>query len=192
MRIWAGFASRVSRSRCCGDSESGTTYSWSGGGASGSTQTLVVPLAAGADTITLTVTPNTDATITDPAVGVVQTATVAIPPSLGAFLTPDITVMTWSDADAYCTGLGGGARLPTKDELADLFLSATSATVAGVNNTEMCRVHNWPLDGQCRGSRSGYWSSTPNGTGYHYGVYLNAGNAYNYDDKGTNQVACVR
>ena len=175
-----------------GDSESGTTYSWSGGGASGSTQTLVVPLAAGADTITLTVTPNTDATITDPAVGVVQTATVAIPASMGAFLTPDITLMTWSEADAHCTGLGDGARLPTMIELQNLFLSATSATVAGEFNTEMCSVHNWPLSGQCRGSNSYYWSSTPDGTGEHYDVLLDNGSAYISNDANIDHVACVR
>jgi hypothetical protein len=173
-----------------GDSESGTTYTWSGGGASGSTQTLVVPLAAGANTITLTVTPKTDATITDPAVGAPQEATVAIPADLGGFLTPDNIIRTWSEAAAHCTSLV--ARLPTRKELENLFLSATSATALYQLNIEMCSVHGWPLSGQCGGSYSSYWSSTPNGAGIHYYVNLTDGYATDSNDSTTRQVACVR
>ena len=179
-----------------GDSESGTTYSWSGGGASGSTQTLVVPLAAGGRTITLTVTPKTDATITDPAVGVPKTATVDIIPNvLGGFLTPDTTARTWSQAEAYCRAMVPIARLPTETELQNLFLSATSSTVAGAPNMEMCTVHNWPLNGQCGGSSNYYWSSTPGGAGTHYYVNLNFGSTSNTSyviDSEASQVACVR
>ena len=173
-----------------GDSESGTTYSWSGGGASGSTQTLVVPLAAGANTITLTVTPKTDATITDPAEGVAKTVTVDIPADFGGGSMTDTVLRTWSEANDHCTNKG--ARLPTKIELENLFLSATSATESGKVNIEMCSVHNWPLDGKCGGSYANYWSGTPNGSGLHYNVRLDSGYAYTYNDSNTNQVACVR
>ncbi len=176
-----------------GDSESGTTYSWSGGGASGSTQTLVVPLAAGGRTITLTVTPKTDATITDPAVGVPKTATVDIIPNvLGGFLTPDTTARTWSQAEAYCRAMVPIARLPTETELQNLFLSATSSTVAGAPNMEMCTVHNWPLNGQCGGSSNYYWSSLSGGATSHYVVSLYNGNGTITTDSFTSQVACVR
>ena len=174
-----------------GDNESGTTYSWSGGGASGSTQTLVVPLAAGANTITLTVTPKTDATITDPAEGVAKTVTVDIPADFGGGSMTDTVLRTWSEANDHCTNKG--ARLPTKIELENLFLSATSATVLGPVNIEMCSVHGWPLFGQCGGSSNNYWSSTPSGPGSHYIVGLDNGIAiYSTYDRYTFQVACVR
>jgi hypothetical protein len=82
--------------------------------------------------------------------------------------------------------------LPTKIELENLFLSATSATVLGQVNIEMCSVHGWPLYGQCGGSYNSYWSSTPRGTGSHYYVNLDNGYASYYYDSDTNQVACVR
>jgi hypothetical protein len=178
-----------------GDSESGTTYSWSGGGASGSAPALVVPLAAGANTITLTVTPKSDAAITDPAEGAPQEATVDIPPDLGRFLKPDTTTRTWSEADTYCAAMVPIARLPTPNELQNLFLSATSSTVEGDFNSEMCTVHDWPLLGQCGGSSSYYWSSTPGGAGTHYYVNLNFGSTSNTSyviDSEASQVACVR
>jgi hypothetical protein len=82
--------------------------------------------------------------------------------------------------------------LPTKIELQNLFLSATSATVLGQLNFEMCSVHGWPLVGQCGGSNYDYWSSTPYGSGSHYNVSLSYGDAYGNYDSSTSLVACVR
>ena len=175
-----------------GDSESGTTYSWSGGGAIGSARTLVVPPAAGSNTITLTVTPRTDATVTDPAVGATSQNAVSIPASLGAFLTPNATLRTWALANTYCTGLGGGARLPTVTELRTLYLTATSATALSQNNTEMCATHGWPLSGKCGGLSSLYWSSTQSAAGRHVSVGLDTGKAFDVEDSVAFSVACVR
>jgi hypothetical protein len=173
------------------DLESGTTYSWIGEGALGdlgSAQTLKVPAAAGASSITLTVTPMINAAIS----GAAKSVKIAIDTSLDAFLKPDTAAKTWTAAEAYCKAKVPRARLPTKAELQYVFLSATSATFAGEFNIEMCTVHNWPLIGQCGGSNSYYWSSTPDGTGYHYNVNLYNGIAYYYYDSHTYQVACVR
>lgn len=154
----------------------------------GSAQTLTVPAAAGASTITLTVTPKINAAIT----GEAESVKIAIEPSLGAFLTPDTAARTWTVAEAYCKAKVPRARLPTKAELQYVFLSATSATFAGEFNIEMCTVHNWPLTGQCGGSDGNYWSSTPSSSGGHYSVNLNNGSASNSNGSYTFQVACVR
>lgn len=179
-----------------GDIESGTTYTWSGGGvtdANASAQTLVLPVAAGANTITLTVIPRTGGAITGPAAGAAKVVTLDIPASLGAFLKPNTVLMTWADANAYCSSLGGGARLPDKAELQNVFLSATSATREREVNTEMCSTHGWPLGMLCRGTYNIYWSSTPYDADSHYLVNMSNGLA-NIDglDSNSVQVACVR
>ena len=108
-------------------------------------------------------------------------------------MTPDTVARTWTVAEAYCKAKVPSARLPTKAELEYVFLSATSATVAGEFNTEMCTVHGWPLFRECGGSNGTYWSSTPYGTGNHYYVSLNSGAANSLNgDSTTIQVACVR
>ncbi len=175
------------------DTEDGTTYSWDIGPLNlGTSATLAVPPLAGANTITLSVTPKTNMAITDPAVGTVSTKEVVVPPDLGKFIKPDNTLRTWSQADAYCTDLGTGARLPTRDELMNLFLSATSSTADQQANSEMCTVHNWPLGDQCDGSNFYYWSSTSNDAGSHYNVDLQNGSPGSYIGNGTVHVACVR
>ncbi|WP_282875971.1 hypothetical protein [Pseudomonas peli] len=174
-----------------GDSESGTLYAWNGGGVFVYTPTLVVPPSAGGNTLTLYVIPKTDAAVTEPAEGVEQTATIAIPASLGRFLTPDKIARTWPDADDYCRGLGGGARLPTRFELTDLFLSATSAGTVHLNNSELCTIHKWPLAGQCGGSTSSYWAIEQGGSDHFY-VQLDYGFIYKILDSVKLHVACVR
>ena len=88
--------------------------------------------------------------------------------------------------------------MPTVIELQSLFLKATSANVIDlIDNSEMCRIHDWPLYGQCGGINSPfgiyYWSSNPDGKGNHYGISLNNGEADSqYDDVNLHQVACVR
>jgi hypothetical protein len=177
------------------DTEDGTTFSWDIGRLNlGKEQTLYVPALAGANTITLSVTPKTSTAITDPAVGTVSTKNVDVPAYLGEFIKPDTVRRTWPDADAYCKQLNVPARLPTKDELLALFLSATSATNttgAGQANSDMCSVHNWPLYQECGGSLNGYWSSTTGGVDKYY-VGLYDGDEGTYDAvEGQLHVACV-
>jgi adhesin/invasin len=110
---------------------------------------------------------------------------------VGKFLAPDITQRIWSEADKYYE-----ARLPTREELQQLLIYATSspeiyANEGYVGNAEMCSVYGWPLYGRCQGIVNGYWSSTPNSVGYHYGVGLGCGDAISVIDSTTLQVACV-
>jgi hypothetical protein len=81
----------------------------------------------------------------------------------------------WSNANAYCTNtaINGqtGWRLPTKDELSALY------------NSGAMKDHGWTLINT--------WSSTPNSTGYHYGVSLGDGHVYAGIDTGYTNVTCV-
>ncbi len=176
------------------DTEDGTTYSWDIGRLKlGTSATLTVPPLAGANTITLSVTPKTNMAITEPAVGAVSTKDVVVPPDLGNFIKPDTSLRNWSDANTYCSGLGNGARLPTIGELENLFLSATTSTAVGQGNSQMCTVHDWPLfSGQCGGSYNGYWSSTLVGPGVHYTIDLYSGRTNGDGYYTSAQVACVR
>ncbi len=175
-----------------GDAESGTSYSWNIGQLNlGSGAALIIPPIAGAKTITLSVTPKTNMAITDPAVGTASTKDVVVPPYLANFIKPDTIQRTWSQADAYCSGLGNGARLPTKDELVGLYLSATIGTVVGQLNDDMCTVHGWPLNGMCSGKHNFYKSSTLTARG-HDDVVLSTGQVQFVGDLSTSYVACTR
>ncbi|MGL5411027.1 MAG: hypothetical protein ACRDAP_20335, partial [Shewanella sp.] len=105
----------------------------------------------------------------------------------------DTNLRTWPEADAYCKGLTPEARLPTKQELMDLFIEATSATVAGENNFEMCDLHGWPMSSRCSGSSNYYWTGSPGSTdSMHWAVYMYSGLATDLHDNGVNHVTCVR
>lgn len=82
----------------------------------------------------------------------------------------------WAEANAYCnnTAINGqnGWRLPTKDELKSL-----------VDSVAM-KDHG--------GTLTDTWSSAPNGSGGHYGVFLGSGGVHSDNDTDNNYVACVR
>jgi uncharacterized RDD family membrane protein YckC len=78
---------------------------------------------------------------------------------------------TWADANAYCTNIAIGWRLPTKDELNILYASRAM------------NGQGWTL--------SGTWSSTPSGNGSHYNVDLNVGDVYGINDTNKDYVTCV-
>ncbi|MFM5881696.1 adhesion domain-containing protein [Aeromonas sanarellii] len=90
-------------------------------------------------------------------------------------MTPDGTVLNFSDAVDYCAAKGG--RLPTKDELQELYNAYPTNQISSV-----C---GWP---------SGmYRSSSEYGPNYHYAVNLSIGNVYAADDyDGNIAVTCVR
>lgn len=163
-------------------------------GATASTYT--VQSADANRSLSVQVTPKTDPAITDPASGVaiasaaIKVVTGALP--VGIFLAPDTVLRTWSQANSYC--LQKGARLPTLDELQQLFLSATSATVIGDSNTEMCSVYGWPLSAQCGGpyGSSNYWFDEPPGPTHHKDVFITSGGVHYSNDLHTNYAACVR
>ncbi|MDA8486887.1 hypothetical protein NNO07_27865, partial [Pseudomonas resinovorans] len=121
-------------------------------------------------------------------------------PILGRFVTPQAMLRTWPAAKAYCDSLGGGARLPTQQELEELW---NTATTERPYTNEMCSVHGWPLSNQCGGSgMSGfYWSSTYAGAGIngfprYFAIDLTTGQSFDFD--GTQffpdglQAACIR
>jgi hypothetical protein len=126
------------------------------------------------------VTPSTipeNADLSNGTVGASPVVTLVTVIGVGNLLAPDINQRIWSDADKYRQGLGNEARLPTKDKLQRLFVDATSSAAiypneGYVGNAEMCSVYGRPLYGGCQGIGNGYWSSTPNSVGYHYGVGL--------------------
>lgn len=94
----------------------------------------------------------------------------------GGYATPDNGMgYNWFAADSYCTSQG--LRLPTKDELVALYNAYQNDSIASV-----C---GWPTGNY-------YWSSTQNGSGSHYSVYLNNGGVYVYYDSNYGHVTCVR
>ncbi|MEL3925738.1 DUF823 domain-containing adhesin [Aeromonas enteropelogenes] len=86
--------------------------------------------------------------------------------------------MNWSEAVAFCSGLGGGNRLPTKDELLALY----TAHPNNLLSTDL----SWPTGGY------GYWSSTPTDSGTHYRVDLYYGNSGSGTDVFSYYASCVR
>ncbi|MNF93298.1 hypothetical protein D3C84_759690 [compost metagenome] len=81
----------------------------------------------------------------------------------------------WGSADAYCTGLGSGFRLPSKDELVLLFNTyGNIETYAG-----------WPTSFVS-------WSSTEDSVGGHYSVGLGGGSVSIDNDSYDYYVSCVR
>ncbi|QHC90615.1 hypothetical protein PchlR47_20645 [Pseudomonas chlororaphis] len=162
------------------------TFSVESGGAKLS-DTTATTNASGVASMTLTSTQAGISTLKANINGSERTVDTTFAFDMGGWIQPTTATMTWAKADAHCKA--NGARLPTKDELQALW---NQATVGRPSNSEMCSKYAWPLDGQCGGSSSYYWSSTPIGTGDHYIVYLNNGNAYSHNDGTTDQVACVR
>lgn len=82
---------------------------------------------------------------------------------------------TWGSANAYCTGLGGGYRLPTRSELVALYSA----------HGNMMVYAGWPTGYY-------YWSSTEDILGYHYAVNLHHGSVYSNLDSYNRFVTCVR
>ncbi|HHQ4663946.1 TPA: hypothetical protein ACSPZY_004463, partial [Aeromonas veronii] len=112
------------------------------------------------------------------------------PPLINRFTKPPLSTYNWASADAYCRGLSPAARLPTRQELMDLFIDATSATAVGQTNYEMCDRYGWPLfGGLCDGSSSGLWASDPgfwsNGSTLysgHYRIVITTGSVDPHND----------
>ncbi|VFB09619.1 intimin/invasin family protein [Aeromonas salmonicida] len=150
---------------------------------SGEDKGMVTGVSAGTVTIT-----TTNATYSQQ---FSASAKVEVKALLAFFTTPDTMIRSWNDADAYCKGLAPGAyQLPSYQELQNLFIQSTSATVLGQANYEMCDVHGWPLLG-CGGSKTLYWAREATGTGSHWYVYMDTGRAnINVDTDGL-QVTCV-
>jgi hypothetical protein len=88
----------------------------------------------------------------------------------------DSTKLNWEDANDFCTtrSFNGqtGWRLPKKYELTMLYESGAM------------KDQGWTLNGT--------WSSTPDGSGGHYNVYLYGGYVVSSNDTGSGYVTCVR
>ncbi|HHQ4663545.1 TPA: hypothetical protein ACSPZY_004014, partial [Aeromonas veronii] len=121
--------------------------------------------------------------------------------SLAPFIRPTTSTYTWSTADAYCRGLSPAARLPTRQELMDLFIDATSATEPSAFNPiyEMCDIYGWPMQGgRCGGTYNNYWTSDTHGTlfggvgGHHWTVLMHYGFGVRSNNLEPYQVVCVR
>lgn len=154
-------------------------------GATGSSYTP--PVDAGGKTLQARITPRSVAG--DPIAG-----TPKLSPSVvieKSFTKPDATARTWSQANTFCTGKGGGYRLPTKQELIDLYVRRTGVAV-GTTSYNMCNIHGWPLSGRCGGSLNGYWASESGGGSFRWYVNLNDGGSNIYEDHYVYMVTCVR
>lgn len=185
-----------------GDAQSGSTIQWRRAGvaiASGATYTTQA--ADAHQNLTVQVTPRTSSATTEPAAGTaVMSAAVmvkTVAKDFGNFLGPNTQSVTWAVANNQCSSLGG--RLPTVAELQKLFVDATSSPAFSPNagyitNSEMCSVRSWPLNGQCGGTTTVYWTSeVSQASGQYMGVNLHHGGAGSYWASGTpQQVACVR
>lgn len=161
-----------------GDVQSASTVQWllNGvvvAGQVGTSYTL--PSDAGNKTLQARVTP-VSAAPASPAVGVAaSSATVTIADLMARFTRPG-TFLSWNNADAYCRQLTPAARLPTRAELQELFIDATSATAIGQINTDMCDVYGWPLPDSCGGNGNHYWTSESDSrVGYHHIVDMRDG-----------------
>ncbi|MGL5487507.1 MAG: hypothetical protein ACRDC6_14660 [Shewanella sp.] len=102
------------------------------------------------------------------------------------FTTPTTTSYSWNNADTYCKSLTPPARLPTVDELQNVYYIGTSATSIGQFSEALCRVYGWPLGGMCGGKTDSYWSSA------HTLVSLAHGYNDEYGDTFGGHVTCIR
>jgi hypothetical protein len=100
--------------------------------------------------------------------------------------------MNWEDAVAYAKSLGGGWRLPTKEEFDDLCKSED--TLAGFSDIARRAFPSAEIDEKTARPRLGFWS----GSTVSYLTYLswivNLGNGYTYyNSKNLSYgVVCVR
>lgn len=181
------------------DLESGTSFQWLRAGLAipGATASTYATVAADANrSLAVVVTPRTDPAKTDPFSGAPGTSPLVVVAAhdIGNFLGPSLVARSWPDANSHCQSLG--TRLPTHNELQQLFVDATSSPAfypnAGhVRNHELCDMHGWPLGGQCGGGPY-YWSSTPYDASHHYSVTLDVGSAGPSPSVNVAQVACIR
>ncbi|MGL6608198.1 hypothetical protein [Aeromonas hydrophila] len=179
-----------------GDKESGTTVEWLVDGAVvGTGNPWKVVGSHTPKDLSVRITPKAatgSPGSTQTGAPVTSSAQAITPALIGAFIKPDTTIMPWSQADAYCKGLTPAARLPTRIELQDLFLSNTSTT--GSVKYEMCDVFGWPLNGgRCGGSGNYYWTSESGNSDAHWVANMNNGITNNIGvDADSFHVACVR
>ncbi|KHN49526.1 DUF1566 domain-containing protein [Aeromonas hydrophila] len=186
-----------------GDAQSNSVIAWLLNGAvvQGATATsFTPPRSANGQSLQVRITPRSVASA-DPVSGTAVTSTgavVALPYPAPNSTMPTTTLYNWLQADAYCRGLSPAARLPTRAELQNIFISSTSATATGGQaNFDMCDVHGWPLSGGRCGGPTGnvgyYWTSELSEAGGHYGVYMNTGNVTSgIHDASFTLVTCVR
>ena len=191
-----------------------------------STNAGVIVGSTGLVSASLTATGTALITVTDPISQATATTTVTIsaaacsgggqyvtqggltwtPNNCGKLPTSGYPSMTWSEANAYCTGgnfLGlSGWRLPTVQELAGLVGETITTLTPGTYNwnpavgqfgiaTGTGRYNSSALSGM--GWTLFYtWSSTPYSAGGHYDVTLYNGVVGSYGDTDSDYVSCVR
>ena len=83
----------------------------------------------------------------------------------------DAGKMTWSEAKQYCSGLGNGWYLPSKQELYQLYVNKVG--IGGFSDDF-------------------YWSSTVRYEGSAWGLFFSNGNRWSYSYSSTGGVRCVR
>ncbi|WP_140672213.1 DUF1566 domain-containing protein [Pseudomonas arsenicoxydans] len=186
-----------------GDVKNTSTYQWRRGSTNIGTNSSTYRTVSADEnqTLTIQVIPKTNPAITEPSSGLTSVSSGIIVKGAGAaldidnFIAPIAVNRSYGQAHAYCVGMG--ARIPTRDEMRQLFVSKTSSPTffpnsGYITNTEMCSKYGWPV-GECGGTRN-YWTSTANSGGGHYSIEMIDGrsNRESGDSSYTFQVACIR
>lgn len=119
-------------------------------------------------------------------------------PTPAPFIKPDEQLRTWAEAKKYCEDMIPTASLPTPEQLQELFVSATSATLADGSqpNLEMCSLYGWALvqGDTCggQGQNSYFWTNKFDINGFHFYVLMHDGYSNGLADNTRADVACVR
>lgn len=179
-----------------GDGESGTSITWllNGTPISGATsKSVTLPSDAAGKSLQVSITPRSVAGA-DPQVGnTVSSSIITIKPvGLPPPPTPYPVTGTWTFANNYCKTRIPAARLPTRAELQNIFVTYTGGTI-GTVNYQMCTKYYWPLASQCGGINGRYWTSEEiaPGDGSYYNVNMQTG-SYTFNSASLEiQFVCV-
>lgn len=147
-----------------GDNEGGSSYEWMIDNVVVETGSTFTPAEEhGGQLLSVRITPKTQTG--DPDIGKVMLSNSIVVRSkiIERFSKPGQTRLDWNSANFHCSiTLGnGGYRLPTKDELQQLYKETTIAMSTGDSNIQICQRYGWPLNGHCNGDNSYYWTSDP-------------------------------
>jgi hypothetical protein len=96
--------------------------------------------------------------------------------------TPNNGVITWTNADAYCSGLGNGSRLPDIKELISLVDYSVSSPALPEGNPFQDVVLSW------------YWSATAaaDNASFAWEVAIGTGEVAKTDKSAGSRTWCVR
>lgn len=168
-----------------GDKEENTTVEWLiGNDVVGKGTSYSIPIEYAKQRLEAKVTPRSASPAT-PNMGDVATHSVSINDIFwGNIVEPPTNELVASkDSVSFCVRKRG--RLPTQNELFNIFKNNTNASKWGEKSSdEMCTIHGWPIFKKCGGSlvsnasdQASYWTSevdwgANDGKGHRYSVHM--------------------